>query len=107
MDNLEKIIREIQLIAVEHYDPINNPCQPCCCYTVWRRFVYPIYGCSYKTYTQYLKVRFPDHTKYADYLLPRPRHYGTEALRKIRVINEYMKQHYRPADNPKMTIKTA
>lgn len=106
MENTEKTIREIQLLTIEHYDPVNNPCRPFCCYTFWKRHIYPKYGCSYRTYTQYLKVRYPDYTKDADFLLPKPRQYGTDAIRKIRAINEYMKQHYRLDEKPKITVKS-
>lgn len=106
MENTDKIIREIQLATVKHYNPENYLCRPFCCYTLWKRYIYPVYGCSYKTYTQYLKVRFPEHTKYADYLLPTPRQYGTDAIRKIRAIYEYKQKHYPKAGRRERTIKS-
>jgi len=104
MEITPQMIREIQLITAEHYT--SGECRPYCCYTVWRKYIFPVYKCSYRAYTQYLKVRYPDHTKYADYLLPKPRQYRAETTVRIRAIYDYRQKHYPLAGRRERTIKS-
>ena len=46
-------VKAIRAITEQYYEPGNNSR---CYKQVWRRNVYPIYGCCYRTYLNYLGI---------------------------------------------------
>lgn len=43
--------KRIQEIDRQHYEPYHDSCHK----MVWRKYVYPVYGCSYGTFLKYLR----------------------------------------------------
>ncbi len=48
--------RNIQQIVASHYEPGN---QQKCLKSVWRRYIHPQFGLSYRSFLQYCKVDLP------------------------------------------------
>lgn len=46
-------VKAIRAITEEHYEAGNNAR---CYKSVWRYYVYPVYGCCYRTYLNYLGI---------------------------------------------------
>ena len=44
--------QKIQEIDREHYQPYHDSCHR----MVWKKYVYPVYGCNYRTFLLYLKA---------------------------------------------------
>lgn len=44
--------KQIQEIDRLHYEPYQDSCYK----MVWKKYIYPIYGCNYRTFLRYLKV---------------------------------------------------
>ena len=44
--------KKIQEIDREHYQPYPDSCHR----MVWKKYVYPVYGCNYRTFLLYLKA---------------------------------------------------
>ena len=44
--------KKIQEIDREYYQPYHDSCHR----MVWKKYVYPVYGCNYRTFLLYLKA---------------------------------------------------
>lgn len=45
--------KDVKLITAQHYEPGNNRR---CYMQIWRHYIYPVYGCCYHTYLNYLGI---------------------------------------------------
>lgn len=53
---LEILIKNVQEIDRQHYEPYHDSCHK----MVWRKYIYPVFGISYRTFLRYLKIRLPE-----------------------------------------------
>lgn len=56
-----KRVMAIRTITENNYEPGNaNKCYK----AVWRKYIYPVYGCCYRTYLNYLDIPAPPETRH-------------------------------------------
>lgn len=56
-------VKAIRAITEQHYEAGNNRR---CYKQVWRHYVFPKYGCCYRTYLNWLGIREPKEAKEED-----------------------------------------